>query len=40
MEEEDNIKMNINETGRDSTEHRVSSEQDIVAGSCKRGNEP
>jgi len=40
MEEEDIIKMNIDETGRDSAEHTVSSEQDIVAGSCERGNEP
>jgi hypothetical protein len=31
MEEEDIIKMNINETGRVSEEHTVSSKQDIVA---------
>jgi len=40
MEEEDIIKMNINETGRDSAGHTVSSEQDVVLGSCERGNEP
>jgi hypothetical protein len=40
MVEKDSIKTNINETGRDSAEPKVSSERDIVAGSCERGNEP
>lgn len=40
MQEEDGIKMNINETRRDSAEHTVSSEQDIVTGSCESGNKP
>jgi hypothetical protein len=40
MEQKDNIKTNINETGRDSAQHTVSSERDIVAGSCECGNEP
>ena len=39
MEEEDNIKTNLNETGRDCEENTVSTEQNIVVGSCERSNE-
>jgi hypothetical protein len=38
MEQENNIQVDL-EIGRDCEQHTVSSEQDIVAGSCERGNE-
>jgi hypothetical protein len=40
MEEEISIRMNIDETRRDTAEHTVSSEQDIVTGSCEHDNKP